>query len=76
MLLALKSGAMRLRTFFRLINTPQTPYGQAAQVIMLVNLHRGRIGFVRTIVDSLYTAQSVSQSFPSLRTLIEQHPCT
>ena len=42
--LALKSGAMRLRTFFRLINTPQTPYGQAAQVVMLVNLHRGRIG--------------------------------
>src|SRR5262249_54969668 len=23
-----KSGAMRLRTFFRLINTPQTPYSQ------------------------------------------------
>jgi len=43
-LLSINSGAVRLRTFFRLINTPQTPYGQAAQVIMLVNLHRGRIG--------------------------------
>ena len=42
--LYIKSDAMRLRTFFRLINTPQTPYGQAAQVIRLVNLHRGRIG--------------------------------
>jgi hypothetical protein len=40
----INSGAMRLRTFFRLINTPQTPYGQAAQGIMLVNFHRCRVG--------------------------------
>ena len=44
MLFSIYSGAMRLRTFFRLINTPQAPYGQAAQVIMLVNLHRGSVG--------------------------------
>jgi hypothetical protein len=43
-LLETKSSAMRLRTFFCLINTPQTPYSQAAQGTMLINLHRGRIG--------------------------------
>jgi len=43
-LFSINGGAMRLRTFFCLINTPQTPYGQAAQGIMLVNLHRGRVG--------------------------------
>ena len=38
-LLCSQRGIMQLRTPFSLSNTPQTPYGQTAETIMLVNFY-------------------------------------